>query len=298
MISNNLTRFNYLKILDNLDFHLIFNNEKAKGRPSLDIMNPDWKSFISCDYWDFGIVLNDYSINDLIDNYESINYVEYLNKQKEQFKLELDDLISKNLTSTESLKFLYEILEFLELMNSCYFKLHIEDHDPYEVAELARDVDYHKNVKITPSDEKKFEKEDIFIKYVISRFISDHKIAIESSKSFIKNLITIVEKEDRQIVGSKKNFDLEWCKSDTDLLELITALLETRSISNGKGNLSRKDAIDLLSKVFNISIKDPESKLTRATSRKKDVSPYLSSLKEAFDNYSIKKDNKLDEIRG
>jgi hypothetical protein len=119
------------------------------------------------------------------------------------------------------------------------------------------------------------------------RYIDPRKKVIEITDDYVK-VINIFPSQSA----------VYWEKSDTDFLELVTALLETRSISNGRGNLSRKDAIELLSKIFNKEIKDPESKLTRATSRKKDVSPYLSSLKVAFDNYAIKKEDKLTEIRG
>lgn len=85
---------------------------------------------------------------------------------------------------------------------------------------------------------------------------------------------------------------LVWKKSDTDLLELITALMEIKAINNIDHNLTRKDAIEIFSKVFGREIKDAESKLSRATERKKDISPFLSLLKESFDNYAIRKEQK------
>jgi hypothetical protein len=155
-------------------------------------------------------------------------------------------------------------------------------------------------VQLLPDDESKFHKRDEVILFVSSKIIADHKLVLESTKLLIQNQIKIVEKLDNNSFAVKgpKEYDLFWNKSDTALLELITALLETRSISNIKGNLSRKEAIEQLSQMFNKEIKDPESKLTRATSRKKDISPYLASLKEAFDNYAIKKEERLDEIKG
>ena len=223
-----------------------------------------------------------------------------LKLKKEYFKKELNDLIAANNSPTEGLSILFEIVEYLEFLKGCYYVLTIQDENPFWADSNKKDVDYHKNVKIIPNEKNKYNKSDIFIQYVVSKFISDHKIAVDHTISQVKNLITIVEKADgtNQIRKINKNYDIIWNRTDTDLLELITALLESRSINNSNGNLSRKEAIDLFTVIFNIPIKDPESKLTRATNRKKDVSPYLSSLKEAFDNYAVRKEERLDEIRG
>ena len=91
---------------------------------------------------------------------------------------------------------------------------------------------------------------------------------------------------------SISNNHLVWSKSDTALLELVTALMEMKAINNSHNNLSRKDAIDIFSRIFGREIKDAESKLSRATERKKDISPFLTTLKESFDNYAIKKEQK------
>jgi len=94
-----------------------------------------------------------------------------------------------------------------------------------------------------------------------------------------------------------KNSVLFWTKSDTDLLELVTALYESRSIQNPEKNLTRKEAIALFSKFLNHPIKDVESKLSSATDRKKDISKFLTSLAKEFEEYAKKKDKKLDQIR-
>ena len=83
--------------------------------------------------------------------------------------------------------------------------------------------------------------------------------------------------------------EIIWKKYDTDLLELITALMESGSINNKTMNLTRKDAIKIFESFFNISIKDAESKLSRATARKKDPSPFLNTLIKAFREYTEKK---------
>ena len=92
-----------------------------------------------------------------------------------------------------------------------------------------------------------------------------------------------------QIAMDTKFIDLTWCKTDTALLELVTALVEMKAISNSQNNLTRKEAIETFSKIFGIEIKDAESKLSRATERKRDVYHSLTALKESFDNYVIRK---------
>ena len=90
---------------------------------------------------------------------------------------------------------------------------------------------------------------------------------------------------------------LIWQKNDTDLLELVTALFESGSITNSTKDLTRKEAINAFMGFFGMEIKDAESKLSRATSRKKDVAQYLSNLKTTFEDYAKAKDDRLDSQR-
>jgi len=88
---------------------------------------------------------------------------------------------------------------------------------------------------------------------------------------------------------STNKSSLQWKKSDTDLLELIVALNESGSIFCNNSAMTRKQTIEFFENFFGITIKDPESKLSRATERKKDPAPYLTFLKQTFINYSEKK---------
>jgi len=90
---------------------------------------------------------------------------------------------------------------------------------------------------------------------------------------------------------------LKWQKTDTDLLELVTALFESGSITNSTKDLTRKEAINSFMQFFGVEIKDAESKLSRATNRKKDVSQYLTNLKTTFEDYAKAKDERLDSQR-
>jgi hypothetical protein len=295
MLPKLLARFEFLKILDNLDFKIVYLDKKAPGQPGLADLpeeQEDWRTYYTGDYWDFNVVINDYIVNNLIDNFNNINYWNDLLKKVEGFNIELNDFITASNSRSECLEILFEINQYLEWLKSSYFRLTIIDSNTMIC--LSEEIDYSRNINIIPNDEKKFIKEDLFIKHIISKYITDHKIAVEQTARMIKNYESAVERKDFLIVNNadRTQYDLVWNKTDTDLLELITALIETKSISNSKGNLSRKDAIGILTEVFNHNIKDAESKLSRATERKKDISPFLASLKDAFDSYVTKKEEK------
>lgn len=69
MLPKLLARFEFLKILDNLDFKIVYLDKKAPGQPGLTAMpgEKDWRVYYTRDYWDFNVVINDYIVNNLID---------------------------------------------------------------------------------------------------------------------------------------------------------------------------------------------------------------------------------------
>ena len=83
-----------------------------------------------------------------------------------------------------------------------------------------------------------------------------------------------------------------WNSTDTDLIELISAMYQNKSIARKDGKtLTRKELTDYFQGLFGIEIKDVEGKLTRATGRN-DKTPFLDSLKVAFENYGLEKEEK------
>jgi len=158
---------------------------------------------------------------------------------------------------------------------------------------------WHKRVNLYFQDESKGVeyKNDWYLMACVSKQIRIQEDVIRSAIEFLDRKVEIVKSRPEQIFPPVKdgrgplnlNPTIIWSRSDTDLLELITALVESKAIRNEEKTLTRKDAIEYFSKVFRIEIKDAESKLSRATERKKDVSPFLSDLKHAFDNYANNK---------
>jgi hypothetical protein len=170
---------------------------------------------------------------------------------------------------------------------------------------ITSEIQWHRKIKIEFNDTTKAEDNkninNFFFYKCIEFFIKRQKEIIESAIRFLENKLLWVNMRTDEIIYDSRSSNapkkLVWCKNDTDLLELITALIESKSIDNIEKNLSRKDAIEHFSSFFGRPIKDAESKLSRATERKINISPFLTSLKEAFDKYACNKEEKLKEIR-
>lgn len=89
-----------------------------------------------------------------------------------------------------------------------------------------------------------------------------------------------------------------WTGSDTALLELITSLYHSDCIERRDGKTTtRKELIDYFQSILGTEIKDVEGKLTRATARKINMTPFLDSLKTAFVNYAEDKEERQRQRR-
>lgn len=85
----------------------------------------------------------------------------------------------------------------------------------------------------------------------------------------------------------------KWAMTDTDFLELFTALYQNECIKRKDGkNFTRKELTDYFQELFGLEIKDVEGKLTRATGRKMNMTPFLDRLKLAFEKYTEEKEKK------
>lgn len=78
---------------------------------------------------------------------------------------------------------------------------------------------------------------------------------------------------------------LRWKGSDAELLELAVALTQTGKVVNSEGVPVRTELIDALENIFGRTIKDPDTKISQTKSRKKDKTPFLNSLVEAYTRY-------------
>ena len=137
--------------------------------------------------------------------------------------------------------------------------------------------------------------------------VADNLNAYFYSKLYYPNFITLCKSElnryslyqqgtaEKAVTTTPQQYipQYVWKSSDTDLLELAAAIYQNRSIERKDGKtLTRKELVDYFQQIFAIKIKDPEGKLTRATSRKLNITPFLDTLKIAFENYGQEKDEK------
>ncbi len=101
------------------------------------------------------------------------------------------------------------------------------------------------------------------------------------------------EKSEGSLISDDRS-EYIWTASDTDLMELIVALIETKSLQREDGKkLTRVELVEYFQELFGIEMKHAESKLSHTGDRIKEISVFLQKLKLAFENYVQKKEEKL-----
>lgn len=293
----------FVKIISSFEFHIIFNNEKhSEGLPRYDESDYSWHYDPNEDYWDFDININGYTLEKLIENRKNNGYKKYLESLFDEFELVRDTRSLKTYTRADCFDLLSGEITVLERFKMGFYNMdrsiweQDEDDPEYQGNPPAFPLATHSNIKVIPSESTKYDKEDIFIQACLSDFVRVQQGIFSKTLDSLKLRKEWLDYTNDQTfslnetLGNKLKLNhLVWGKNDTDLLELITALLEIKAINNNRFNLTRKEAIEFFSKIFDREIKDAESKLSKATDRKKDVSPFLTTLKESFDNYARKK---------
>jgi hypothetical protein len=134
-----------------------------------------------------------------------------------------------------------------------------------------------------------FCNDEIFKRdFILARYWDIQVLAIERLLRFIEPRRSLIEKTDdyaQKISALPTQFTLQWTKSDTDLLELIIALLEVGAIQNATKDLTQKEAIQVFSDFFGKEIKDQYKKLNAARNRKKEDPGFIIKLQKALDTY-------------
>ena len=88
---------------------------------------------------------------------------------------------------------------------------------------------------------------------------------------------------------TKHSSPLKWKESDTAFIELFASVFHVDAIIHVSHVITRKEMFEILAEMFNLNIKDLESKLSRAKRRKKNETPFLDSLRFAFINLCSRK---------
>lgn len=96
---------------------------------------------------------------------------------------------------------------------------------------------------------------------------------------------------------SEQQHPFQWSGSDTEFLELFTALYHSGKIQKANGEeCSRKEFLEYLQKLLGLMVKDPEGKLRRAGERDKNT-PFIDELGQRFRNYVAGKEEKKERRR-
>lgn len=287
-----IQRTDFLQIISNFDFNIYFHKDKKPGGKTRLVEHDGYNSWCTDptdSYWEFDIELAGY--------YNFSEYGEFLQKKLDEFKESHDIKYLRQYSRADCYDLLINEKEKLELLKKGFFNQSLMNEVNNYGTLVYTDYNYY---NINNSDPDKFCEDDFNINLGVSAYLVKKEEKIVQAINFLNiKLEWLKLSTDELFSEAKKNSiisvmdnKLIWCKSDTDLLELVTALLEMKAINNSQNNLSRKEAIDIFSKIFGIEIKDAESKLSRATVRKKEISPFLKALKESFDNYANKEELK------
>jgi hypothetical protein len=294
--TSNIEKLSSLQELLNLEFHIDYYSRKDKnGRLDMILEIPignafedSWMYTVGLDFWNFNISINGFTVKDIVANDERIYYTSRLTDIYVSLVSEIENELAEKPDPKINKLFLISLQNKIELFLGRYYNIKI-----LERKDLFKPLDgiWHNSVVLIPNDKRKHLPDTPYTKAIISIFLQQQKQIIENLLSWLVGRIQIVSESSGISFNNTKaiNTSIQWKRSDTDLLELIVALNESGSIYCNNSAMSRKQTIEFFENLFSLTIKDPESKLSRATERKKDPAPYLTFLKQTFDNYSKKK---------
>ena len=131
--------------------------------------------------------------------------------------------------------------------------------------------------------------DDFFRKdYTLSRYWDIQIYVIERLIRFLEPRKKVIEITDDyvQVINTlPPQPSLHWTKTDTDLLELIIALIEVGAIQNATKDITQKEAIQVFSDFFGKEIKDQYKKLNAARNRKKEDPGFVNKMQKALEAY-------------
>jgi len=279
-----------LKVEVSIEYH---DTKFSMGCPNMFVVVPDemygYHYEINYDlnvsYWDCDLSINDTKFPSITTNFsETFEFDSYFHSLYSNLK----DLISKNyqtgnkddIRKDDLMLFQFEIKEYLKHFYSRII--------PFDTNLADSKILCNRENKIVVEPESKHVISWIS-EYYISKYLKGQKEYLEHTLTYIEKIFELGGITPQMDIDADIYSKLSWKATDTDLLELIVALIETNSVLLNDSKLSRKELVRNFEQIFSINLKDFESKLTRATERKKDTSPYLTKLKLAFDNYCERK---------
>jgi len=285
-----------------------FSNERFNGYPEFNPMTGkleivevptkmlttnegDQLEIVGAEYTPFELAINNsykHIENDIFKNHK---YTFFINELTDQVLREIDTNINLRLGKWDIIDYFTELKLKLDEIRSSFHEIsHLELETHY------KKLYYNRRAKIKANFQELMNVPGIrdWVHWVLTYYWHDQMNSIDRIIDYINRRESIIEKYNDYVKFindfPKTQGVFTWEASDTDLLELIVALVESGSLQNSTKSILRKEVIEFFSEIFGLEIKDAESKLSRATDRKKDLSPFLTKLKLNFEKYVQKKD--------
>ena len=173
-----------------------------------------------------------------------------------------------------------------------------------ELKALPHAVDKIKFINARLCDYKQWELKsltDFTNKPLADKFYPQFEAKCKIETTFLNNEIEIDQKavanlyaKQRQTQITNPFAEYAWAVSQTDLLELIASLHLCKAIVRRDGKaITRAELVDNFGKLFQIEIKEAESKLGKATDRKSPTASFTYQMQQAFANYCNKEDKPI-----
>lgn len=157
----------------------------------------------------------------------------------------------------------------------------------------------HEAEIITVKDPEDYEYHfpiDFYRNYILKLYLRI-EFHLNQRRQKIFDAVEIASPENKNFLGEMNLQEItetplpgyKWNLSDTDFLELVTSIHLAGAIACESGKeISREELLAFFGKLLNIEIKDPDSKLSHATTRTRSKHPLLDKLAKCFANYCDK----------
>ncbi|MFH0757261.1 MAG: RteC domain-containing protein [Bacteroidota bacterium] len=263
-----------------------------KGKYDINLLEPNMDGGILKSFFPFSISINDKFESPLEFPFKADEgYEPYFRSITENLLAEIEQNVKMRIGVWHVLDYLTLLkFELKDIRNK--FNLQkgrkIEMHD----FPIYWNTNIHENII---NNEEYSPYEGLYVDYSLSRYWDIQIKYLDRVNKIIDTHIKNIKKSDDYVLEKEKEStynNLLWTKSDTDILELVTALFEHGAIQNKTKDLTHKEAIKVFSDLFGIEVKDQYKKLNAARARKKEGPAFLERIQESLEAYYEKQDEK------
>jgi hypothetical protein len=237
--------------------------------------------------WDFVLIFNrDFRVDSNnpkdLDQKVNIDYEKYLSAKKLKAYQDIDLVIISNGSLLKKINYINSLqTRIAELLSNYQY-----------CSEDKRSKYFHllNNRYINRSIPEQKRVDHLYESVLIHPFLIVQKETLEQMSKYLDEKKTMLDKikigfAEEAPKNNKSSLNLKWNKNKVDLLELITALVETKSILKDSTPITKEDLVRAFSEFLNIDLSDYAKDLTQAKKRKRNITPYLDSLNQGFKNF-------------